>query len=181
MFNILNKKSKQAGFTLIELITTSLVFSIVLMSVSLIYTQSLGVQRRASAAQKIQENALYVFELIAKEIRVSTVTSSDSSCILPGSFGTVLNITHPVNGAVSYSLNVGTGLMTRTEGGIVTNISARDVKFNNFNFCIKGSGNDGQQARIMMFAEIENVSTVAQTQLKFKLQTTVATRELTSE
>src|SRR5438105_4644914 len=95
-----NKFSKQLGFTLIEVMISSLVFSIIMITVSSLFIQILNNQRRAFAMQKIQENSLFIMELMAREIRVSKIENQNSpDCTL-----TSLSITHPVNGPVTYSL-----------------------------------------------------------------------------
>jgi prepilin-type N-terminal cleavage/methylation domain-containing protein len=172
------KRKKERGFTIVELLATIAVFSLIAMSVSLIYGQNISNQRRASAAQDIQDNALYAFELIAKEIRVSTLNSGNFACSGAGTFGTSLSITHPVNGAVVYSLNAVTGLIERTEGGVTTNITSRDVKFSNLYFCITGAGIDNKQARVMMTSKAENVTGLNNAKLSLQIQTTVALRSL---
>lgn len=177
MENIFWKKSlrSQKGFTVIELLASIFGFSIVVILVSAIVLQVMGLQRRGFGAQKIQENTLYVMELIAREVRVSTIAPGQDGCVV-----NTLNITHPVNGVVSYTLN-GTAVR-RTAGGISTNISSNDVQFTTFGFCIFGSSaTDNQQARIAIIATVRNTTTSPTNQLTFRLQTLVTTREITTE
>ena len=86
----------QKGFTLIETLTTTLIFSILVVEIGLLVSQSFNLERRGFSAQKIQENGLLVLETMAREIRVSRVANQDSNCT-----ATSLTITHPDQGAIA--------------------------------------------------------------------------------
>src|SRR5258708_36870825 len=130
---------------------TAFIFSIILLAVSGIFASLLDTQRRALATQKIQENGLYIMELMSREIRVSQIQNQDSAdCSL-----TSLTIQHPINGIVTYAL-VG-GVLERIASGETTNLSSSDVQFSKLNFCVLGSGpTDKQQARVTIVAAIQN-------------------------
>ena len=70
----------QHGFSLIELLVAAAVFTFVVTSVTGLFATALNLQRRATGIQKIEENAQFALESIAREVRVSTVTSGDTSC-----------------------------------------------------------------------------------------------------
>ncbi len=166
---------KQKGFTLIEVLVTAFVFSIIVVIVMGIFTNLLGNQRRAMASQKIQEDGLFIMELMSREIRVSQIQNQDSSgCAL-----TALTITHPVNGTVAYTLN-NSGVLERTAGGVTTAISSSEVKFSKLNFCVLGSGApDLQQARVTILASVQNKT--GKETLTTNLQTTVTSRDVNLE
>ncbi|MDP2647887.1 MAG: prepilin-type N-terminal cleavage/methylation domain-containing protein [Candidatus Yanofskybacteria bacterium] len=170
---------KNLGFTLIEIIVAVGVFSFVVTIMGSSFAQMIKLQRRALSAQKIQENSMFVLELMAREIRVSTVQSGNMACTNPGNFGTSLAITHPVSGTISYRSS--NGIVYRTEGGIETSISSQDVNFSQLYFCIKGSGLDTVQTRIGIIAQVENTTGIASDKLIFNLQTTVTSRNTSNE
>lgn len=171
MFKYLNTRNNK-GFSTIEVLATALVFSIAAMSIAGILARSLQLQRRANATQKIQENAIFVLEYVAREIRVSSINNQDSSCT-----ATVLNITHPVNGDVSYSLI--NGSVNRVAGGITGIISSSDVEFSRLVFCVKGSPlGDDVPTRVTILATIRDRSATPITSVD--LQTTIDSRVITN-
>jgi len=130
------------GFTLVETISTLVVFSIIVLEIGGIFIQILSLERRSFASQKIQENTMSILESMAREIRVSQITGPDSlDCSK-----TNLSISHPVSGPITYSLS--SGVVQKTISGVTIPLNSSDVEFTKFNFCVKGSGIDDQQARV---------------------------------
>ena len=164
----------EKGFTLVELMVASLVFSIIVLSISGLFVQTLAQERRAFEAQKIQENGLFILELMSREIRVSQIQNQEST----DCSATSLTIIHPVNGTVTYTLNA--GVLQRTAGGVTTDLSSSDVTFSRLNFCVLGSGvADKQQARVTILASIQNKT--GKEILTFNLETGVSSRDESTE
>ncbi len=165
----------QAGFTLIEVMVSALVFSIIAITVSGLFVQVLALEQRSFASQKIQENGLFIMELMSREIRVSQIQNQDS----PNCTATSLTIMHPVNGTVTYALSNG-GVLQRTAGGVTTDLSSSAVAFSRLNFCIMGSNpTDGQQARVAILASIQNKT--GKEILTASLETMVSSRDVSTE
>ncbi len=166
--------NSQKGFTLVEVIISAFVFSIIAIVVSGLFVQILALERRAFASQKIQENGLFIMELMSREIRVSQIQNQDSlNCT-----ATSLSIIHPVNGPVVYSLN--NGVLQRTAEGVVTDLSSSTVAFSRLNFCVMGSGPaDAQQARVAILASIQNKT--GREILTTSFETTVSSRDVQTE
>ncbi|MEX2090985.1 MAG: prepilin-type N-terminal cleavage/methylation domain-containing protein [Candidatus Paceibacterota bacterium] len=172
MFKYSNIKKSQSGFTIMEVLVTSAVFSIIALTVASIFVQTLALQRRASAAQKIQDNALFVLESMSRDIRVSLVADQES----PDCTATTLTINHPTKGDVIFRLNNG-AIEKSQAGGSYVAISGSDVRFARFNFCITGSlSSDNLTPRIAILTTVENVS--GRETLKVNLQTTVSSRDV---
>jgi len=167
-------KNSQKGFTLVEIIISAFVFSIIAITVSGLFIQILALQRRAFASQKIQENGLFIMELMSREIRVSQIQNQESlNCTAPS-----LIINHPVNGTVTYTLT--NGVLKRTADGVVTDLSSSTVAFSRLNFCIMGSGpTDDQQARVTILASIQNKT--GKEILTTSFETTVSSRDVQTE
>ncbi len=165
----------EAGFSVVEFLVTAFVFSIVVIAVGGIFIQTLNLQRRGFGAQKVEENALFVFESMAKEIRVSTIEDQDANCDR-----TQLTVVHPVNGTVVYSLEG--SVVKRVVGGAATYMSSADVQFNRFVFCVQGSGtSDNEQARVTILVQVQNKTNSPKERVVFDLQTTVSERDITKE
>lgn len=169
----LKTKNFQKGFTIVEVLVSAFVFSIIAVVVSGLFVQILATQRRAFASQKIQENGLFIMELMSREIRVSQIQSSDSDCN-----ATALTIIHPVNGTVTYSLS--SGILQRIAGGVTTDLSSSTVAFSRLNFCIMGANpSDAQQARVAIIASIQNKT--GKEILTTNLETMVSSRDVQTE
>jgi len=173
-----NKSVKrQSGFTIVEVLVSSVIFSIIAMAVSSIFVQTLGLQRRGAAAQKIQDNALFVLESMSRDIRVSDIANQESA----NCTATTLTITHPdpAKGTIIYRLN-GDVVEKSQNGGSYVAISGSDVSFTRFNFCITGSlQNDNKTPRIAILSTVQNKS--GREILKVNLQTTVSSRDVIDE
>ena len=170
---ITNNQRPNAGFTLVETLVTVFVFSMIVVIIGGVFVSSLDLQRRALNIQLVEENSNFLLEAMAKEIRVSTIGSLNSDC--PTLPATVLDITHPVNGSIRYSLSGTT--VQRTVNGAVTTISSNAVEFTRLQFCISGTGaTDQKQPRVTVLAGIR--STNAKQQAAIDIQTTLSARFL---
>jgi len=176
----MKRAASQSGFSLVELLVAATLFTFVVMGVSQLFAQALDIQRRATGYQKIQENALFVLESIAREVRVSAVQGV-SDCPV-----NTLTIVHPVNGEVTYAYDrsSGRGVVTRSsseKGGGPEPITSDDVDVTAFSFCLMGVGVDDQQARITVPITVQAVSGRASARVSVSLQTTVVSRDLVEE
>ena len=175
------KTRAQQGFTLIELLVAAAVFTYVVSSISGLFVTAINLQRRASGVQKIEENAQFALESIAREVRVSTVTSGDTDCnpVDPVTTAT-LAIQHPVNGAVTYRYDrsSGVGILYRNDQAITSG----DVDITAFAFCVTGSGKtDKAQTRVTMPMTIQSAAGTPNTRVSVSLQTTVTSRDLSTD
>jgi len=169
----------ERGFSLIELMTTIMIFSVIMVSVGNIFAQVMKTQRRGFTGQLVQENVTFVLESMAREIRVSTIQGSPvGDCV--SSFANTLTISHPVNGTVTYA--VSGNRIQRTQGGITAFLSSADVAFTRFNFCFLGSGpTDDKQVRVAILAHVESMPVAAANKFTVDVQTTVTSRDVASE
>ena len=175
-FSIFNfKNKKQSGFTIVEVLVTSLIFSIIAITISAIFVQIINLQRRGISIQKIQTNSLFVLEMMSRDIRVSKIANQESpNCSL-----TTITITHPSKDVIVYRAT--NGFIEKSEsGGAFVAISGSDVNFSRMNFCVTGSGtNDNQTPRVAIITTAENKT--GKEILKINFQTTVSSRDLFDE
>lgn len=175
MFKYLNIKKSQSGFTIVEVLVTSLIFSIMAMSVSAIFIQIISLERRALAVQKIQDNSLLVLEEMSRDIRVSRISDQES----PNCTATTVTLIHPLKGTIVYQLS--NGIVQRSVGGgSYVDISNSDVNFTRMNFCILGSlANDNKSPRVSIVTSVQNRTGKEISQIN--LQTTIASRNVLDE
>ncbi len=180
----MTSSNRQSGFSLVELLVAATIFTFVVMGVSSLFAQALDLQRRATGLQKIQENALYVMESIAREVRVSSITSLNTNCNPPDAGTRTMTIKHPVNGDVTYTFGTATGVgaISRSANGEPDQvITSSDVDFKSFAFCVSGVGVDGKQSRVTIPMTIQAVSARASGRVTTSLQTTIVSRDLSEE
>jgi prepilin-type N-terminal cleavage/methylation domain-containing protein len=174
------KTRTQQGFTLIELLIAAAVFTYVVSSISGLFVTAVNVQRRATGIQRIEENAQFALESIAREVRVSTVTSGDTVCspVVDPVATAELVIDHPINGIVTYRYDrsSGSGMLYRNDQPITSD----NVDITSFAFCVSGSGRDGHQTRVTIPATLQ-ASAGPSTRVSVSLQTTVTSRDLSTD
>lgn len=159
------------GFSVVEALITVFAFSILSVIIAGIFMRSIQLQRRANAVQRIQENALFVLESMAREIRVSNVFfQNNSACAL-----TTLNIVHPINGNITYALE--NGWVKRTDDGVPSFLNTSDVEFLKMSFCVTGSSlADQKPSKITIITSIRN--RVGPEKPVINLQTTITSRSI---
>lgn len=121
--------NRQKGLTLLELLVAMTIFIIVVGLATGIFLLGLRGQRTVFTTQYTQENARYIIEMMAKEIRMSEINSFTA---------TSLDITHPVNGDVDYQF-LGTSLERNGQA-----INSDEARITNGRFSI----NDTYQPRV---------------------------------
>ncbi len=173
----INIKSKaqnlkpNSGFTLIEILAAIFLFSLLVLVASSAFISFLNLQRRAFNIQQAEENANFVMESMAKEIRVSQIIGPDACA------ANTLNIIHPVNGNITYSLSG--NAIHRNVSGTDSVISSNAVQFTNLAFCISGTATgDSIQPRVTIIASLKSTKTSQQAAINF--QTTVSQRLLSN-
>ena len=175
IFKCLNIKKSQAGFTIVEVLVTSLIFSIIAIILSAIFIKIINIERRGFAVQKIQDNALLVLEEMSRDMRVSRISDQESS----NCTATTITLTHPIKGTVVYRTS--SGIVQRSVGGgSYVDVSGSNVNFTRMNFCILGSlTNDNQSPRVSIVTSVQNRT--GKEILQINLQTTTTSRNFVDE
>lgn len=165
----------QGGFTLVEMIVAVALGVAVLALIAGTFVKSVLLARRAVLVQSTQENTGFVLELMAKEIRVSTIATANTSC--PALPAGVLTITHPVNGNIEYSISGGNIHRKLLSSGIDTLLNSANTKVARMGFCVSGNAlNDDAQPRVSILMTAE--STEGSEVVSVDVQTTVSQRFL---
>jgi len=171
----MKKYTNENGFTVVEVLVTSLIFSIVAITVSAIFIQIINLERRGFAVQKIQDNALLVMEEMSRDIRVSRISNQDSA----NCSAATITLVHPLKGTVVYQTNNGT-IQRNVNGGSFVDVSGSNVNFTRMSFCILGSlANDNQSPRVTIVTSVQNRT--GKEILQIDLQTTVTSRSVLDE
>ena len=164
-----------AGFTLVEPLLVIFIFSLLMVLMGGVFVSSLDLQRRAFNLQQAEENANFILESMAKEIRTSQISGSETNC--PTSPAPTLDILNQYGENVTYSLS-GNAIHRNVNGTDVV-ISSNTVEFTRLQFCISGTAvGDQKQPRVTVIASIKSVKTKQQAIID--VQTTVSQRFLSN-
>lgn len=157
------KKKCTKGLTLIELLVAMAIFVVVLTVVFGLFSSAIKGQRRVIAMQNIQENARFMLEFMAKEIRMSKINSSTS---------TSLNITRSDGTTVvNYSLNNG----KLYQDGVQVNSDEVSVTGG---FYVEGIGADNLQPKVTIAFKVQGTGSRPEEQAFINVQTTLSQRVL---
>lgn len=174
------KNERQSGFTLVEMIVAVALGVAVLALIAGTFVKSVLLARRAVLVQSTQENTGFILELMAKEIRVSTIATANTIC--PVSPAGVLTITHPVNGNIEYSISGGNIHRKLLSSGVDTILNSANTTITRMSFCVSGNtlvDNTQPRATILMTAESRNPAASGQV-VSVDVQTTVSQRFLSN-
>ncbi|MEK7515117.1 MAG: prepilin-type N-terminal cleavage/methylation domain-containing protein [Patescibacteria group bacterium] len=164
------------GFTLVETVVATFVFSVVVIASQGVFGKALMVIKSGAAAQRVQESVQYALELMARDIRVSGISADqeDATCTL-----SQLTLVHPVLGMVIYRHD--STAVERTVDGLSGHITADDVLINSLSFCVRHAGFDGEQTRVTILLDAIYNSEKASEQKELRVQTTVSLRDYETE
>lgn len=149
------------------------VFSLgIIIAVSLL-TTALRVQRRSIVMQNVQDNGRYLISFMAKEIRMSEINNvSDGET-------TVLDITHPLNGDITYTFSGSPGWqIIREDGSGAESINSDEVQVEGRFFIDGRTAGDNEQPRVAIVIEVRTSGTKSEEQAKINLQTALSQRNL---
>lgn len=157
------------GLTLIEILIAVAIFAVVISVVLALFTTGIQGERKIIALQNVQDNATYLLGFMAKEIRMSKISSATSD---------TLNITRPNGEAVTYFFDNANGEIERTDSVSSGPInSAQVLVTGSFYGTGIGSG-DSQQPRLTIAMKVKTTSGKVEEEAEIKLQTTLSPRDL---
>jgi prepilin-type N-terminal cleavage/methylation domain-containing protein len=166
---IMNKCKKRfinnRGYTMIELMVALSIFVTVIIVVLGLFSMAIKGQRRVIAQQNVQENARFLMEFMAKEIRMSMITSSNGT-------STDLTLTRSDSDPVTYSI---------VDGKISRNgssVSSEEVIVTGY-FYVEGKDtNDKLQPKVTIVLGIQGVGSQVEEKSKMNIQATLSQRNL---
>jgi uncharacterized protein (TIGR02599 family) len=157
------------GFTLVELLVSLALFSIVILVVLSILSMGITGQRKVLALQGAQENARFILEFIAKELRMSVINGSTAS---------TLDITRSDGNRIGYSFTNGNIERRTIPGGQGGAINSDSVTVSG-SFYVAGVGKaDSQQPKVTIILGVSGKGTKTEEQARIDMQTTLSQRIL---
>lgn len=176
-------KTDERGITLIETLVTIVIFSVIITAVGGIFIRVLQLQRQGFLAQQVHENVSFILEEMAREIRVSQICPEIGQCASPS----VLDIVHPVNGQIQYSLTGGQihrkvldAISNCSSPPCDTTINSSSVSVGLLSFFVSGdANNDGKQPRVTIV--LKATATQGTISSEISAQTTISQRYLSDQ
>ncbi len=161
------------GFTLLELVVAVSIFSIVTTIAIGLVTSSLKGERRAVAAQNVQDNARFVFDYLSKEIRTANTFSLISS--------SDVKYTNYLGELIEIKLN-GTNIdriVTSGSSSVTATLTTSGVSVSYLNFTLTGAGtSDNLQPKLTILATFNSSGLRPEQQTSIDMQTTISQRLL---
>jgi len=179
-----NHKYSQRGTTLIEVIVSTALFVVIMLSMTQIFKMMLDYQRQAIATQNVQENLKYFFEVVSKELRTAKRAGGDCSHLLVGDrfkvvgntpYGDILYLKNYHGECVVYSLANDNGVIRfQVERGTASGyLSPSKIEISDLHFIVKEEAN--KQAFITINMGAHSVGREADYSQMY-LQTTITSR-----
>jgi len=157
------------GFTLIELLIGLIIFSVLVVSMSVLALSVIQGQRKAFALQNAQESSRFVLESMSKEIRTSAIMSPDSS----GAQIANLLITNAKGESVEYRFE-NDKVRKSVNGESFQDISPSNVVIAGGFFILKGSF--PIHSRVTTAMKVSAVGDRVEEQAEVYLQNTISAR-----
>ena len=168
-----------SGTTFLEIIVSISLFAVAVISVVEIFMLVLNGQRTAIASRNINENMLYAFEVMNKDLRMAHIDSGDCSNVADTSIydvnasGDELYFKNYHSECIHYYLeNDRIKVDKNLDSGYLT---PDEIKVSNLKFIVQES-NQLEQAMVTMKMDIETIGGKAKNKEEMKIQTTISSR-----
>jgi Tfp pilus assembly protein PilE len=178
-------RNSSKGFTLIEAVVSTAVFSMVIVSVLGVYASVLKLDRRTRTERAVQQNARFILEYFSKDIRNGTIDYSKYPGANANNSSTSLWVINQANENESFFLS-GTDLkLQKNVGGtdVTTNLNSSDVKVTRASFLLSPPQDPltvaktyNQQPSVTIILELTSSSFSPGEGSKINLQTTLTSR-----
>ncbi len=124
-------KKKYKGYTLVEIMAALAAFSIIMIAITQIFARGISSYREVRRTQSNLEAAQAILNLMAKELRTSSVVSSS----LGTSVSTIKFYDYSQNTCIEYSFNETTGQITKRSVDYVDSDEDNNTYDEHWNYC----------------------------------------------
>jgi len=168
------------GFTLIEILVATTVFSLALGAMSSLFVMSLQGQRSIFAQQNLVDNTRFALEQMSRQIRMAR---RDETGICTGSAGSTYSgggasiiFIDPQSNCRTYDLSGGIIRMRLDTGQEFRNLTSNDINIERLDFDVRGQeATDGEQPRVTIVIDAKDPN---QHSAGIILQTTISARSV---
>jgi len=159
-----------SGFTLIELLVAITIFLVVMTIAAEIFMMGMGGAKRLYGRQNALDSARFIMESMAKEIRMSTITSASGDL-------TTLDIkSSKLSPSGIHYVFAANSITRQQDGSSVVALNPSEVQITGVHFIVGKYGTTLQQPRVTIIMKVRNVTAVPDQQVEINLQTTISSR-----
>lgn len=179
----MNFLKNNSGTTFLEIIVSISLFAVAILSVLEIFTIVLDSQRNAIASRNINENMLYAFEIMGKELRMAHIDSGD--CLDVGDTNIYdvnaskdeLFLKNYHNECIHYYLEDNRIKVDKdsTSNSLSGYLTPDEIKVSNLKFIVQDNYHT-KQSMVTMKMDIETVGGKVKNKEEMKIQTTISSR-----
>jgi len=171
------------GISLVEVIVSTALFVVILLSMTDIFRLILNSQREAIATQNVQENLKYFFEVISKEVRMAKragggcahLPANKRFAVSTNVYGDILYLKNYHDQCVAYYLSDDNGVIRfKVERGLDSAfLSPAKININDLRFIVHED--DNNQAYVSINLSAESLGREANIS-EMRVQTTISSR-----
>jgi prepilin-type N-terminal cleavage/methylation domain-containing protein len=178
------KKRNQKGFTLIEAVVATAVFSFVIASAFGVYLATIQLDTKSRSERSVQQNARFIMDYISKEIRNGSIDYSAAY----GATSSTLKLTNQLDQTITFTRIGNSNDLTFAKSGFgSTTLNSSDVKVTALNFSVYPLidpfvlANDVHiQPHVTVTMTLESTNTKTVDSAVMNVQSTFAVREYPS-
>ena len=136
-------KNFQSGFTLIEAVVATALFAFVVSSILGVYVSTIQLDRKTRAQRSVAQNARFITDFFAKEVRNGVIDYSGSTCTNSATTFCLIN-----QGSLSekFTWN-GADTLVLNKNGSTTNLNTSSAKVTKLTFWVAPAGNPYTSAK----------------------------------
>ncbi len=170
-----------------EAVVATAIFAFVISSVIGVYLSTFQLDKKTRAQRAVTQNARFILEYLAKEVRNGTINYSSYGGAVPAPSTTNLYLMNQFNELERFYLDT-TNVLLSKDGGAATNLNTSAVKVTKLKFMISPVGDPytpaktyNEQPHVTVILELtSNYGTRPNDIVKLNFQDTYATRSYPS-
>ena len=171
------------GFTILEVIVATAVFSIAVSAISALFVVAVKTQRNVLAQQDLIDNTRYALEHISRQIRMAR-RDETGSCVGQSSYTFTASAPNTLTfidyrgECLTYDVTGGR-INIIINGGAPVDLTSDDILVNSLYFEVNGEwAYDVRQPRVTIYLDAEAAGATPESSPQILLQTTVSTRNI---
>lgn len=192
-----NKKQVTSGFTLVEMLVAMSIFVITATAATDLFISASRMSKAVRARERLQNEARFAFETLAREIRTGTIDYAAYGGSIPAIYSGTLNLRDRDNNAETFSASQSAGqcseggypcLLLCDNAGSCSSLTTEKIVWEDLKFYVSplvdpftfnpvlGGFASSEQPRVTVFAKLRIVSALPEEAASITLQTTVTSR-----
>ncbi len=179
-YNLIKRKNKKGGFTLVDILVSVAVFSVVISISVNLFVSGIRVYEYSLKNQLLLGQISYAMEYMSRSLRMAE-KDENGSCITSG-YNYEITARNGIkfinsNNNECWEFFLENSHLKIEKSGVTYNLTGDSLKVNSFNIALMGDVSQ-QQPRVTIFLDVQANASNLSTVPKLKIQTTVSERNL---